>query len=122
MVELSRADAGTSRSSNVVRLAGRVSGPPSERELPSGDRLVTFRLVITRERTPMTAKSRQTTDWVDCAAWGARARRSAASWQVGDEVEVEGALRRRFFRTAGAASTRLEVEMTGGRLLSRGPR
>lgn len=58
MVELSRAEAGTSRSSNVVRLAGRVSGPPSERELPSGDRLVTFRLVITRERTPMTAKSR----------------------------------------------------------------
>lgn len=121
-MELSRAGDEAGRSSNAVRLTGRVSGAPSERELPSGDRLVTFRLVVTRERTPMTVKSKQTTDWVDCAAWGARARRSAASWQAGDQVEVEGALRRRFFRAGGDASTRLEVEMTGGRLLARADR
>ncbi len=107
------------RTRNEVCLAGRVSSAPVSRELPSGDCVVTFRLVMQRDRTPMAAKSRQSSDWVDCAAWGARARRSAASWQVGDQVELEGALRRRFFRDAGGASTRLEVEMITGRCLSR---
>jgi single-strand DNA-binding protein len=104
---------------NEVCLAGRVTSAPVERELPSGDRVVTFRLVMQRDRTPMTAKSRQASDWVDCAAWGARARRSAVAWQVGDHVELEGSLRRRFFRDAAGSSTRLEVEMITGRCLGR---
>ncbi len=104
---------------NEVSLTGRVSSPPTERELPSGDRVVTFRLVMSRDRTPMTAKSKQVSDWVDCAAWGGRVRRSVTSWQVGDQVEIEGALRRRFFRDGGGASTRLEVEVLTGRCLER---
>lgn len=107
---------------NSVSLAGRVSSAPLERELPSGDKVVTFRVVLPRERSPMTARSKQSSDWVDCAAWGARARRSAASWQVGDHVEIEGALRRRFFRDDGGSVTRLEVEMTAGRCLARATR
>lgn len=106
-------------SRNTVELAGRVSSAPVERELPSGDRVVTFRLVMARERTAMTAGSRQSSDWVDCSAWGGRARRSAMSWGVGDHVEIEGALRRRFYRDGSAASTRLEVEMITGRCASR---
>lgn len=104
---------------NTVSLIGRVSSAPLEREMPSGDRVVTFRLVMRRERTPMTAKSKQTSDWVDCTAWGSRARRSAATWQVGDQVAVEGALRRRFFRGTAGSSTMLEVEMVSGRCLER---
>jgi single-strand DNA-binding protein len=104
---------------NAVRLAGRISSAPLERQLPSGDVVVTFRMVVARGRTAMTRKSRQASDWVDCAAWGARARRSAATWNVGDQVEVEGALRRRFFRDGAAATTRLEVEMLSGRCLAR---
>jgi single-strand DNA-binding protein len=100
-------------------LAGRVSSAPVERELPSGDRVVTFRLVMTREQTVMTAKSKQVSDWVDCAAWGGRVRRSVATWQVNDQVEVEGALRRRFFRDAGGASSRVEVEVLTGRRTER---
>jgi single-strand DNA-binding protein len=34
-----------------------------------------------------------------------------SSWQAGDEVEVVGALRRRFFRTAGGPASRYEVEV-----------
>lgn len=104
---------------NEVALCGRVSSAPLERELPSGDRVVTFRLVMARDRTPMTAKSKQVSDWVDCAAWGGRVRRTVASWQVGDQVEVEGALRRRFYRDGAGASTRLEVEVLTGRCLER---
>ena len=38
---------------------------------------------------------------------------------VGDEVAVDGALRRRFYRTASGAATRLEVEALAVRRLSR---
>ncbi len=104
---------------NQVCLTGRVSSAPIERELPSGDRMVTFRVVVGRERTPMTVNSRQSSDWVDCTAWGGRVRRSAASWQVGDQVELEGALRRRFYRDQSGTSTRVEVEVLTGRCVER---
>jgi single-strand DNA-binding protein len=107
---------------NCVFLAGRVSSAPIERELPSGDRVLTFRVVMTREPTAMTARSKQVSDWVDCAAWSGRARRSVASWQVGDRVEIEGALRRRFFRGANGASSRVEVEVLGARRVVRAGR
>lgn len=108
------------RPANRVSLSGRISSAPLERQLPSGDRIVTFRIVLAREPTAMTANSRQRSDWVDCAAWGGRVRRTAATWRVGDLVELEGALRRRFFRAEGAATSRVEVEMLRGRRLERG--
>lgn len=43
---------------NEVRLVGRVSGRPEERVLPSGDRLMTFRVVVTRDPP----RGRQTVD------------------------------------------------------------
>jgi single-strand DNA-binding protein len=100
---------------NTVRLRGRISGAPVERELPSGVSITTFRMSVPRARTPMTAGSRQSVDWVDCAAWSGRTRRSVAGWSVGDEVEVTGALRRRFFRAGEGSSTRLEVEVLAAR-------
>lgn len=105
---------------NIVSLAGRVSSTPIERDLPSGDKVVTFRMVMAREQTAMTAKSKQVSDWVDCAAWSGRVRRSVAAWRVDDRVEVEGALRRRFFRDAGGASSRVEVEVLTARRVERG--
>ena len=97
--------------SSTVLLSGRVTAPPEERELPSGDVLVTFRLSVPRRPTPLGRGSRQTSDWVDCVAAAARVRRAARTWSVGDEIEVDGVLRRRFYRTAsGGGGNRLEVE------------
>lgn len=107
---------------NCVSLIGRVSSAPLERELPSGDTIITFRIVLARGPSPMTKRSRQTSDWVDCVVWGSRVRRSAKTWRVDDVVEVEGALRRRFFRTRDGASTRVEVEVLSGRALARARR
>ncbi len=104
---------------NCVTLRGRVSSAPIERELPSGDVIVTLRVVLVRDKSPMTSKSKQSSDWVDCVAWGGRVKRNVARWQVGDVVEIEGALRRRFFRMDSRTSTRVEVEVLGGRLVER---
>lgn len=109
--------AATSADVNEVRLVGRLSQDPQERVLPSGDAVWTFRVVVTRERRGTSA--RQAVDALECAAWSARARRSAQTWSAGDVVEVAGSLHRRFFRTGGAVASRVEVEMASGRLIRR---
>ncbi|HET8719072.1 MAG TPA: single-stranded DNA-binding protein [Nocardioidaceae bacterium] len=104
---------------NCVTLRGRVSAEPVSRELPSGDQIVSVRVVLARERTAMTRGSRQPSDWVECVAWASRARRSVASWRPGDTVEIEGALRRRYYRAGGVPTTRVEVEVLKARSLRR---
>lgn len=100
---------------NEVLLVGRVSGTPEERELPSGDSLVSWRVVVSRP-TPRRAAPegvRQTTiDTLDCVAWTAGLRRTARGLVDGDVVAVEGALRRRFWRAGGGAASRCEVEVS----------
>ena len=103
---------------NQVVLRGRVSGAPTERELPSGATVVGLRMSVRRDRTTMTKGSKQTVDWVECTAWSASMRRTVTRWEVGDVVEVEGALRRRFPR--GGGMSRVEIEVLRGRRLSRG--
>jgi single-strand DNA-binding protein len=106
---------------NTVTLQGRLSSAPVSRELPSGDVIISFRVVLPRSRTTMTAKSKQASDWVDCVAWNGRVRRTVAVWQVGDVVAIEGALRRRFFRGESRMSTCVEVEVLSARRLERSP-
>jgi single-strand DNA-binding protein len=103
------------RPANEVRLDGRISGEPEERELPSGDRLWSFRVVVPRD----VPRGRQTVDVVDCTAWDGRNRRTVSRWRDGDRVEVGGALRRRFFRSGGATVSRVEVEVRTARLIRR---
>jgi single-strand DNA-binding protein len=101
---------------NEVRLVGRLAAPAAELELPSGDVVCTFRVVVPR---PEGSASRQRVDALECAAWSARVRRSAMAWRAGDVVEVHGAVRRRFFRTGAGAASRVEVEVVGGRVIRR---
>lgn len=102
---------------NEVRIRGRVSSAPEARTLPSGDELWTFRLVVPRGTQPTRRDGRRSSpsDWVTCTVWTARARRAVRRWSEGDEVEVEGALRRRHFRTPTGATSVLEVEVAAAR-------
>lgn len=93
---------------NQVRLVGRVTATGEARELPSGDTVHTLRVVVPRETRR--DGERSGVDTIDVACWGAGVRRSAARLSVEDHVEVEGALRRRFFRAGGAVASRYEVE------------
>lgn len=99
---------------NEVVLVGRVSADPEDRELPSGDILTTFRLVVDRPppaRRPREGSRPATTDTLDCVAWGGAVRRSARTVRAGDVVAVEGALRRRFWRSPAGAASRYEIEL-----------
>lgn len=98
---------------NAVTLRGRLSADPESRTLPSGDVLVTFRVVV--DRQPARRQQRRPVDAIDCAAWSARVQRTVRTWSAGDVVDVEGRLRRRFRRVGGAPRSRVEVEVTGAR-------
>ena len=108
---------------NVVHLRGRVSAVAEPRELPSGDAVITLRVVVPRARRTGTAKAsagraeagkgrpaRSMVDTIDVACWSALTRRTAGTLSADDTVEVEGALRRRFFRAGGGSASRYEVE------------
>lgn len=97
---------------NDVVLRGRMAAAAESRDLPSGDVVVSFRVIVDRERGE---DSRRRVDTIDCAAWTSRAQRSALAWQAGDLVEVTGALRRRFRRADGGAISRVEVEVDRAR-------
>lgn len=92
---------------NEVRLRGRLSGEVAPRELPSGDTVVTMRVVVPRAPRP---GARRQVDTIDVACGSAATRRVAARLTPDDHVEVEGTLHRRFFRAGGAAASRYEVE------------
>jgi single-strand DNA-binding protein len=100
---------------NEVLLVGRLAAEPVRRDLPSGDPLVTFRLVVGRPPGPRRGSSAAgrvpTVDTLDCAAWRKDVQRSLARMSAGDVLEVHGALRRRFWRTGGGAASRSEVEV-----------
>jgi single-strand DNA-binding protein len=103
-----------------VVLLGRVSGAPQERELPSGDILVSWRVVVDRPPPRRRPSGRApTVDTLDCVAWSATVRRTARGLLDGDVVSVEGALRRRFWRGSSGATSRTEVEVEALRRISR---
>ena len=105
---------------NEVKLVGTISRGPEERVLPSGDVLVSFRLLVPREADRTGRRSGS--DWVDCAVWSGRLRRSVARWGPGDEVELTGALRRRVYRSGGGPVALVEIEVASARRLRSGDR
>ena len=92
---------------NDVSLEGRVSSLPVEKQLPSGDLVVEFRIVIDRRESR--GKKREV-DTLDIAVWLARPRRSARSLKIDDWVAVEGAVRRRFWKGPNGLASRWQVE------------
>ena len=93
---------------NSVHLVGRVTSVGKPRVLASGDTVHTVRVVV--PRTARRGQERTTVDTIDVACWAAGVRRGAARLAVDDHVEVQGALRRRFFRVGGVVASRYEVE------------
>jgi single-strand DNA-binding protein len=88
---------------NDVLLRGRVSAPATTKELPSGDKVVEFRLIITRE-------SREGVDTLDIAAWSAKSRKIALTLDPDEWIEVSGSIHRRFWQSPGGVASRWQVE------------
>ncbi|MET1132703.1 MAG: single-stranded DNA-binding protein [Aeromicrobium sp.] len=95
---------------NQVLLRGRVADAAETRTLPSGDELVSFRLIVERSAAAR-RRSRQLVDTFDCSAWTSRLRGKALRLSAGDRVEVSGELRRLFSSKGGGVSSRVYVDL-----------
>ena len=101
---------------NDVVLRGRLSAAAEWRTLPSGNSLVSFRLVVRRSE-PRPGGS--TVDTLTCVTFDRALQRRAAVWQPDDIIEVEGALQRRFWRTGSGTASVCEVNCRRGRKVGR---
>lgn len=103
----------TSQHRNEVFLVGRLSGEVEERTLPSGSKLATWRVVVSRG-----TESAPYVDTIDCHTWDGRIRRKVTNWESGQLIELDGALRRRFWQGPAGPVSRYEVEVTGAKRLT----
>lgn len=88
---------------NDLVLRGRVSREAIEKELPSGDKVVEFRLIITREKTTGV-------DTLDIGAWSSKSRKIALTLKADEWVEVSGSIHRRFWSAPTGLTSRWQVE------------
>ena len=90
---------------NEVLLVGEVITCPDERTFADGRDVVTFRLDVRTE-----AESRQIRDSFDITIANGRTRKAALAWGVGDTVEVEGVVRRKFHRVGAGSRAFVVIE------------
>jgi len=95
--------------SNAVTLTGRLSGTRVVTR-PSGDELVSFRVIVDRPPRDRGPSGRVTVDAVECTARRADVRRRVQGMSEGTLVTVTGSLRRRFWRSSGSPASRIDVE------------
>jgi single-strand DNA-binding protein len=88
---------------NDLLLRGRVSAQATSKELPSGDKVVEFRLIITRSQ-------REGVDTLDIAAWSAKSRKIALTLQGDEWIEVSGSIHRRFWQSPTGVASRWQIE------------
>jgi hypothetical protein len=88
---------------NDLILRGRVSAQAVEKELPSGDKVVEFRLIVSRIE-------RGGVDTLDIAAWSSKLRRSALTLKEGEWIEISGSIHRRFWSGPTGVASRWQVE------------
>ena len=97
-------------SHNQVTLTGRVSADPETKLLPSGDEVVSFRLIVPRSPAAL-KRSKQTVDTIECSVWTSTLRRAVVRLGAGAEITITGELRRRFSRGAAGAISWVNVDV-----------
>ena len=92
---------------NEVLLVGEITDGPTERDLADGRSVVTFRIDVRVDTDAGPVR-----ESFDCTVDAARTRRAALGWALGDVVEVEGVVRRKFYKV-GASSKPFTVIEAG---------
>ena len=99
-------------STSEVLLIGRLGARVEARNLPSGDSITVFTVVIDRRHRPGAPESRVTVDAISCQAFRAGVIRRLATLEPGEWVRAEGTLRRRFWRSGAGLGSAMEVEVS----------
>jgi single-strand DNA-binding protein len=90
---------------NCVVLGGIITVPGEARQIAGGLDVVRWTMRVSR------GPERTGSDLIDCIAVEPVLQQRALAWALGTQLTASGAIRRRFFRTAGRTTTRVEVEV-----------
>ena len=88
---------------NDCLLRGRVSALATDRELPSGEHVVEFRLIVSRTE-------REGVDTLDIGAWSAKSRKIALTLKSDEWIEISGSVHRRFWQAPNGVASRWQIE------------
>jgi single-strand DNA-binding protein len=94
---------------NTVHVVGRLGQQSQTKEMPSGDEITTFTVVV-----PRSGKLREGSPRVDslaCQTMRAGIRNKVHAWEPGCWVELEGTLRRRFWQGGSGLASATEIEV-----------
>jgi single-strand DNA-binding protein len=96
-----------------VTIQGRLGARVDRRELPSGDEVTIFTVVVDRPARDAAKGGVRaaTVDAISCQTFRAAVARRVAGLESGEWVRVEGTLRRRFWRTGMGLGSAMEVDV-----------
>lgn len=99
---------------NEVYLVGEVITVPQERTFADGRDVVTFRLDVRAA-----GETGPTRDSFDITITPARSRKAVLGWDVGNTVEIEGVVRRRFHRVGAGSRAFVVIEAARAKRIRR---
>ncbi|MGW0803661.1 single-stranded DNA-binding protein [Nonomuraea sp. NPDC002799] len=97
---------------NEVSLVGRLSGAVEELDLPSGDTVTKWRIIVRRRRH---RRGAALTDSIPCVTFDPETAAVVRRLKPRDYIEVTGAFRCRVFGPTAAKIWRYEVEVSGAK-------
>ena len=101
------------QSCSEVTVVGRLGNRVEARTLPSGDEVTVFTVIVDRSAKDQARAAGRgaTVDSISCQTFRAGIAGRLAALEPGTWVEVEGSLRRRFWRSGGGLSSAMEVDV-----------
>lgn len=96
-------------SQSYVEVVGKLGGTTTTKELPSGDTLTTFSVIV--ERPVKERVGRTSIDTIPCQTFRVSLGERVTRWEPGTVVSVRGVLRRRFWKSPHGLASALEVEV-----------
>ncbi len=103
------ADGPGPQASAEVALIGRLGTSVTSRELPSGDVVTVFTVVVDRDPRQV-REGGPRVDAIPCQTTKTVVARRVSGWEPGDWIHVSGTLRRRFWRSSSGLGSAMEVD------------
>jgi single-strand DNA-binding protein len=101
------------KTTSRVEVIGRLGARHQTRELPSGDVITTFTVIVDRVAGKAAGgeRSGSRVDSIACVTGKARVRDAVEKWEPGTVVEIDGSLRRRFWRSPGGLGSAMDADV-----------
>lgn len=104
---------------NRVELIGRLGRDPEMRYTPSGKKVASFSLAVTRRWRNDEGEMQSSTEWVNIDAWGRLAEICTEYLKKGSLVYIEGRLQTDRYEVDGETRYRTKVVAQGMQMLDR---